>query len=127
MQPDHDSKFRDLIVSGVNDLWEVENDGGQSQSEQNESVFVRPPSSYRQAFGDKPIRLGMIEFRILLFLASRPYHAFTPRQIADAATTETVAITKDEVDAHIAALRDQLGVLHDFVQSVPHVGYRYKA
>ncbi len=127
MQPDPDSNlpvsnFRDLIVGGVNDSWELETQGGQ-----NESVLVRPPTSYRHAFGDKPIRLGNVEFRILLFLASRPYHAFTRRQIADAATTETVAITKDAVDAHIAALRDQLGVLHDFVQTVPHVGYRYKA
>ena len=127
MPPERDSNFRDLIVGGVNDSWEVENDGGRSQSEQSESVFVRPPSSYRNAYGDKPIRLGIVEFRILLFLASRPYHAFTPRQIADAATTETVAITKDAVDGHIAALRDQLGVLHDVVQIVPHVGYRYKA
>jgi DNA-binding response OmpR family regulator len=127
MPPDHDSNFRDLIVGGVNDLWEVEGDGAQNQSELIESVFVRPPSSYRHAFGDKPIRLGMVEFRILLFLASRPYHAFTHRQIADAATTETVAVSKDAVDGHITALRDQLGVLHDFVQTVPHVGYRYKA
>jgi DNA-binding response OmpR family regulator len=127
MPPDHDSNFRDLIVGGVNDSWEVENTDRENLSRLSESVFVRPPSSYRHTFGDKPIRLGLVEFRILLFLASRPYHAFTRSQIADAATTETIAITKDAVDGHIAALRDQLGVLHDFVQSVPHVGYRYKA
>jgi DNA-binding response OmpR family regulator len=124
---------RDLIPSGDPDFWEVadsERDG--------ETIFVRPPTSYRHAFGDKSIRLGLIEFRILLFLASRPYHAFTRRQIVHALTTEfkaaaepsageSFAIDQAAIDGHITTLRDQLGVLADFVQTVPGVGWRYKA
>jgi len=41
-------------------------------------------ASYQLALGKEAIQLGIIEFRILLFLASRPYHAFTRRSIADA-------------------------------------------
>jgi hypothetical protein len=41
-------------------------------------------SSYRLALGQETIELGVVEFRILLFLASRPYHAFTVRSIAAA-------------------------------------------
>ncbi len=112
----------ELIAGEFNNFWEVED-----QERQSEAVLVRPPTSYRQAFGDKPIRLGAVEFRILVFLASRPYHAFTRRQIADAVTINSFSVVEAAVDRHVASLRDQLGVLHDFVQTVPHVGYRYKA
>jgi DNA-binding response OmpR family regulator len=94
-----------------------------------DTLLVRPPTSYRHAFGDKPIRLGTIEFQILLFLASRPYHAFTPKQIANAVAAElkTPSLDHTALEAHVANLREQLGVLSDFVQTVPGVGWRYKA
>lgn len=92
-----------------------------------EDVELRPPTSYRQALGGEPIRVGIVEFRIMLFLASWPYHAFTRRQIAEAASTPRRPVAEAAVDDHIAALRDQLGVFHDYVQTVPQVGYRFKA
>ena len=85
------------------------------------------PKSFQLAFGTQPIQLGNIEFRILLFLASRPYHAFKRRAIAEAVSSDWQAVTETDVDEHIASLRDQLGVLHDYVQSVPYIGYRFKA
>ena len=90
-------------------------------------VLIRPPASYRQAFGNEPIRVGIVEFRIMLLLASRPYHAFSQRQISDAVSTEDSHLSEDLVDAYVAALRDQLGVFNDFVQTVPYIGYRFKA
>ena len=85
------------------------------------------PPSYRLALGREVIQLGIVEFRILLFLAGRPYFPFTRRRIAEAVSTERHPVTEDTVDQHIASLRDQLGFFHDFVQSVPYVGYRFKA
>lgn len=122
MQHDRAPDTGELIPGVVDDFWEEDD-----QERRSESVLVRPPASYRQAYGDEPIRVGIVEFRIMLFLASRPYHAFTPRQIADAVTADSRSVAEGAVDGHVATLRDQLGVLHDFVQSVPHVGYRYKA
>lgn len=112
---------RDLIPNDDH-LWELTNDDRSC-----ETVFVRPPTSYRQAFGDKPIQLGIVEFRILLFLAGRPYHAYTRRQIVDALAANALQVDEAAIDKHITQLRDQLGVLGDFVQTVPHVGFRYKA
>jgi DNA-binding response OmpR family regulator len=102
--------------------WDVE-----YQGRHVDEVTLRPPASYREAFGDEPIRVGIVEFRIMRFLAGRPYHAFTQRQISDAVSTEDHPISETSVDCHVASLQDQLGVLHDFVQAVPHVGYRFKA
>ncbi len=85
------------------------------------------PTSYRLALGEQPIQLGNVEFRILLFLASRPYHPFTRRAIAAAVATDHEPVTEETLDEYITALRDQLGVFYDYVQTVPHVGYRFKA
>lgn len=85
------------------------------------------PTSFRVAFGQEPIELGEVEFRILLFLASRPYHAFTRHAIATAVTTDVHPVTEETVGDHVDVLRDQLGVLHDYVQTVPYIGYRFKA
>jgi DNA-binding response OmpR family regulator len=88
---------------------------------------TEPPTSYRLALGKETIPLGIVEFRILLFLASKPYHAFTRRSIADAVSSEQNPVVEGTVDQHVASLLDQLGVFHDYVQSVPYIGYRFKA
>ncbi len=82
---------------------------------------------YRLALGQEAIQLGIIEFRILLFLASRPYHAFTRQCIAHAVNSERYPVVETTVEQHVASLLDQLGIFHDYVQSVPYVGYRFKA
>ena len=84
-------------------------------------------TSYRLALGQETIQLGVVEFRILLYLAGRPYHAFTRRSISDAVSSERVLVVEDMVDKHVASLLNQLGVFHDYVQSVPYIGYRFKA
>ena len=96
------------------------------RTQANEDVPEGPPS-YRLALGREVIHLSIVEFRILLFLAGRPYVPFTRRRIADAVSTARHPVTEDTVDQHIASLRDQLGFFHDLVQSVPYVGYRFKA
>lgn len=104
-----------LLQEGAHQIWPVIED----QPER--------PTSYRLALGQEPIQLGIVEFRILLFLASRPYHAFTRRRIADAVNSERDPVVEGTVDRHVAVLIDQLGVFHHFVQSVPYIGYRFKA
>jgi DNA-binding response OmpR family regulator len=121
MAPDVPRNTGKLVSGAVDVFWEVDD-----HEESSESVVIRPPASYRRAYSDEPIRVGIVEARILLLLASRPYYAFTPRQIAEAATSDRRPVAEEAVEGHIASLRDQIGVLHDFVQTVPHIGYRYK-
>src|SRR4051794_19257392 len=78
------------------------------ESDQSEHIL-----SYRLALDEEPIHLGIVEFRILLFLASRPYHAFTRRSIADAVSEPQNPVVEDMVDLHVASLLDQLGAFHD--------------
>jgi two-component system, OmpR family, phosphate regulon response regulator PhoB len=86
-----------------------------------------PPPFYRVALGLEPIQLGDVEFRILQFLASKPYRPFSRLKIAEAVTTQRLPVTEDTVDGHILSLRGQLGFFRDYVQTVPYLGYRFKA
>jgi hypothetical protein len=65
-------EYRASEADSCDSFWDVEN-----HERGADEVMLRPPATYRQAFGDEPIRVGIVEFRIMLFLASRPYHAFT--------------------------------------------------
>lgn len=101
----------------------------QDQQPASEQGNDRPQrrSYYRIGFGMEPIRLTPVECRILRFLATRPYHPFTRRRIADAVSTQGYPVTEASIDQRIASLREQLGFFHDYVQTVPHIGYRFKA
>jgi DNA-binding response OmpR family regulator len=104
-----------LLQEASRQIWPVGNEHAQRST------------SYRLALGREVIDLGIIEFRILLFLASKPYHAFTPQSIAEAVSSEEHPVTEDAVDQFIDSLIEQLGVFHDYVQAVPYIGYRFKA
>lgn len=112
----------DLVAA---DLLEFLEDASQ-RSWPLESQRRQGPQTYRIAFRQEPIQLGYVEFHIMLFLASRPYHAFTRRSIADAVSTKAFPVDEANVDHFVALLRDQLGVFHDYVQTVPYVGFRFK-
>lgn len=81
---------------------------------------------YRIALGKVPLQLGEVEFRILMLLASKPYRPFSPQYIAANVTTQRLPVSEATVDQYIATLREQLGFFRDYVQTVPHLGYRFK-
>jgi DNA-binding response OmpR family regulator len=87
---------------------------------------TKSPSPFYAAFGPEPIPLDYVEFRILQFLSSKPYRAFTPQRIVDAVATEEHPVTEATLPSHIASLRRKLGFFADYIQSVPHIGYRFK-
>jgi DNA-binding response OmpR family regulator len=123
LREDHLSKSDDAAVTDLATLQHL----AARQNWPTNDDLTEHPRSYRLALGRETIQLGIVEFRILLYLAGRPYHAFTRRSIADAVCTERDPVVEDTVDRHVASLLDQLGVFHDYVQSVPYIGYRFKA
>lgn len=85
------------------------------------------PSPYLFRRGLETIQLDLIEFRILQFLAATPYRAFSRRTIAAAVSTAHLPVREETLDQHIARLRERLGFFRDYIQTVPHLGYRFKA
>src|SRR6266550_6233173 len=53
------------------------------------------PWSYAAKRGRGTIRLTLVEYRILRFLAARPNQAFTRRRIADAVSTTRHCVTEE--------------------------------
>jgi DNA-binding response OmpR family regulator len=90
-------------------------------------VTAAGPFSYRMKLGRETIRLNPIEYRILSFLAAKPYRAYTRQRIADAVSTELHPVGEATLDRHIASLRQKLGFFFGYIQRVPYIGYRFKA
>jgi len=83
--------------------------------------------SYAMKLGRLTIRVRPIEYRILRFLAARPYRAYTRRRIARAVSTRQHPVPPEALDRHVARLRHALGFFHDYIQTVPYIGYRFRA
>jgi len=84
------------------------------------------PWSYAAKRGRGTLRLALIEYRILSFLAARPNQALTRERIASAVTTTRHRVTAETLGRYIHSLRGQLGFYSDYIQSVPYIGYRFK-
>ncbi len=78
--------------------------------------------------GGKPIGLEPVEYKFLTFLAQKPYHAFSKREILNELNDGTLPEdqTEESLRSLVRSLRDKLGFFWDFVQPVPYIGYRFK-
>jgi DNA-binding response OmpR family regulator len=108
------------------ELFEVDPPTGRYADEEDQAEGD-PRFSYRMKLGRQTIRLEPVEFRILQFLAARPYQAFSRQRIAEAVSTPRQPVAADVLDQHISRLRHALGFFHDYIQSVPAIGYRFRA
>lgn len=102
----------------------VYEDPARQQQKKNQAT---PRAGYLVELSGESIPLEPVEYRILIFLAATPYRAYTRKQIVDAVRTPDEPVTEEGLDDHIRSLRDKLGLFSDYVQSVPYVGYRFKA
>ena len=93
----------------------------------DEERTYRGRLTLRQLLLRDPIQLGIVESRILRFLASRPYQPCSCQRIAKAVNSDRYPVTESMVDGYVKSLRDQLGFFHDYVQTVRYGGYQYCA
>ena len=106
-------------------IFRSQEEASRAAAQKDEQVVPRP--GYLVELCGEPIPLDLIEYRILVFLARKPYKAYTKKQIVDAVNTAEGPVTEQTLDQHVQALRQKLGLFSDYVQSVPYVGYRFKA
>jgi len=76
--------------------------------------------------GQHLCELTSTEFRLLVFLATRPGWVFTRQQIINGVHGENYPITDRAVDVQIVGLRKKLGPAGRYVETVRGVGYRFK-
>src|SRR5438046_8018114 len=71
--------------------------------------IVVNPWSYAAKRGRGRIRLTLVEYRILRFLAARPNRAVTRNTIAEAVSTASQIVTVETLADYVRSLRGQLG------------------
>jgi len=74
----------------------------------------------------KPVRLTHTEFKLLFELASRRGRVFTRENLLDRVWGYTYEGYARTVDTHIRRLREKLGPLGDWIETIRGVGYRFK-
>ncbi|MBC7348710.1 MAG: response regulator transcription factor [Candidatus Aminicenantes bacterium] len=84
------------------------------------------PEKHEVRIKDQPVDLSLSEFRILELLTSRPGRVFTRDQILDHLWGQEKVVIPRTVDVHIRHLREKLGPLAAFIQSIRGVGYKYE-
>jgi DNA-binding response OmpR family regulator len=109
----------------VSDVQDVERRARRRRFEASGDVV--DPWSYWAKRGLGTIRLTAIEYRILRFLAARPNEACTRQRIVAAVSTSSHCVTVETLADYIHSLRGRLGFYSDYIQSVPYIGYRFKA
>ena len=87
------------------------------------------PVSHRVFVGDREIRLGPTEYRLLKFLMENADRVYSRTQLLDFVWGQNVYIEERTVDVHVRRLRK---VLEDFqvehyIQTVRGAGYRFSA
>jgi DNA-binding response OmpR family regulator len=104
----------------------IDERGVRQRDQRQDHHCIASHYSYKMKMGQITVKLDPIEYRILNFLAARPYRAFTRQRIADAVNTQQHPVRPETLDRHIARLREALGFFRDYIQTVPYIGYRFR-
>jgi two-component system phosphate regulon response regulator PhoB len=84
------------------------------------------PATRRAVAGEREIRLGPTEFRLLHFLMTHPERVHSRKQLLDRVWGDHVFIEERTVDVHVKRLRDALAPAQcaSMIETVRGVGYR---
>ena len=84
-------------------------------------------SSYTASIGKKKLALPRKEFETLVYLIRNKGRVLSRESILNAVWGENVHVVDRTVDVHIRKIREKLDSYADLIETVPGVGYRFKA
>jgi two-component system alkaline phosphatase synthesis response regulator PhoP len=84
-------------------------------------------SSYTAYLGKEKLILPKKEFETLVYLLRNQGRVLSRESILNAVWGENVHVVDRTVDVHIRKIREKLGEYAEYVETVPGVGYRFKA
>ncbi len=84
-------------------------------------------ATHRVAFGERPLKLGPTEYKLLHYLMKHAERVHSRSQLLDKIWGDHVFIEERTVDVHIKRLREALGDAGAMVETVRGVGYRITA
>ncbi|HWI80574.1 phosphate regulon transcriptional regulator PhoB [Ramlibacter sp.] len=82
-------------------------------------------ATHRVSWGQRPVKLGPTEFKLLQYLMKHPERVHSRQQLLDKVWGDHVFIEERTVDVHVKRLREALGpVAGALIETVRGVGYR---
>jgi two-component system, OmpR family, alkaline phosphatase synthesis response regulator PhoP len=84
-------------------------------------------SSYTAHLGKQKLVLPRKEFETLVYLIRNKGRVLSRESILNAVWGENVRVVDRTVDVHIRKIREKLNTYADYIETVPGVGYRFKA
>jgi two-component system, OmpR family, alkaline phosphatase synthesis response regulator PhoP len=84
-------------------------------------------SSYNASLGKKKLVLPKKEFETLVYLIRNKGRVLSRESILNAVWGENVHVVDRTIDVHIRKIREKLDSYADLIETVPGVGYRFKA
>ncbi len=84
------------------------------------------PDAHRVSFGDRELKLGPTEFRLLRYLMAHPERVQSRERLLDRVWGDQVYIEERTVDVHVKRLRETLAQVDcaGLIETVRGVGYR---
>lgn len=118
------SSYHDSFEKKNNELTFEHEKEVRKRKQVDEAALDVPRFLFR--LGREPIPLDLVEYKIIRFLASKPYKAFRRQAIVEAVDSNEHPVSDTNLDQHIRSLRSKLGLFSDYVQTVPFIGFRFK-
>ncbi len=84
-------------------------------------------SSYTAHLGKQKLILPRKEFETLVYLIRNKGRVLSRESILNAVWGENVHVVDRTVDVHIRKIREKLSTCAEYIETVPGVGYRFKA
>ena len=84
-------------------------------------------SSYTAHLGKQKLILPRKEFETLVYLIRNKGRVLSRESILNAVWGENVHVVDRTIDVHIRKIREKLDTYAEFIETVPGVGYRFKA
>lgn len=84
-------------------------------------------SNYTVKIGKKKLIFPRKEFETLVYLIRNKGRVLSRESILSAVWEENVQVVDRTIDVHIRKIREKLGIYADYIETVPGVGYRFKA
>jgi two-component system phosphate regulon response regulator PhoB len=82
------------------------------------------PATHRVTCGDRILKVGPTEFKLLHYLMRHPERVHSRSQLLDKVWGDHVFIEERTVDVHVKRLREALGLAGTMVDTVRGAGYR---
>jgi two-component system, OmpR family, alkaline phosphatase synthesis response regulator PhoP len=84
-------------------------------------------SSYTAHLGKQKLILPKKEFETLVYLIRNKGRVLSRESILNSVWGENVHVVDRTIDVHIRKIREKLGTYAEYIETVPGVGYRFKA